>query len=276
MVFDAEQERFEREAEEQARRAAREAEREAREAARDARARRRGSYHNLGVLDLSWAKTLEDLAHIQNIHNVGVLRVPEHLYEFVSSLPMHNVGIIERVPSGERMEISGRSRVSGDFLAAGDPDAILQVTGQLFVLPPLERIGFKELHVTGQLFLPRGSESVLTGKLRRLTGQILYYRSDVGVPRLFTDGEEIGREFLELLPEPAPFIIMGSVTLEEDISVDLLRSKVAEITLAGKLYAPRHLLSVLQVLTVDKAGAILATQKGPDAETVDPWERAED
>ena len=270
-------ERAAREAERAAERAAREAEREAgRREERDDQGRRRGSYHNMGFLDLSWAKTLEDLAHIENIHNIGVLRIPEHLYEFVSSLPMHNVGFIERVPSGDKMEISGQSRVSGDFLAAGEPDTTLLVTGQLFVTPPLESIGFKELRVTGQMFLPRGSERALTGKLRRLTGQILYYRSDAGMPRVFSDGEEIGREFLELLPEPAPFIIMGSVTMDDDISVELLRSKVVEITLAGKLHAPRHLLSILQILAVDKVGTILAKKGRPDAETVDPWNKGED
>lgn len=291
MENDAERERWERDAERAAReaeraaeRAAREAERQAERAAREAEQRteraeerrRKGSYHNMGFLDLSWAKTLEDLAHIENIHNIGVLRIPEHLYEFVSSLPMHNVGFIERVPSGDKMEISGQSRVSGDFLAAGEPDTTLLVTGQLFVTPPLESIGFKELRVTGQVFLPRGSEKVLTGKLRRLTGQILYYRSDAGLPRVFSDGEEIGREFLELLPEPAPFIIMGNVSLDDDISVDLLRSKVVEITLAGKLHAPRHLLSVLQILAVDKVGTILAKKGEPGAGAVDPWDKGED
>lgn len=302
MERDAERDRWEREAEERAReaeraaeraaweaeraaeRAAHDAERAARRAERDAereerraeRAGRRGHYHNLGFLDLSWAKTLEDLKDIESIHNIGVLRVPEHLYEVVSRLPMHNVGFIERVPSGEKIEISGQSRVSGDFLAGGDPETLLLVTGQLFVTPPLESIGFKELRVTGQMFLPRGSEKVLTGKLRRLTGQILYYRADAGQPRVFGDGEEIGREFLELLPEPAPFIIMGNVTLDDDISVDLLRSKVAEITLAGKLHAPRHLLSMLQILAVDKVGTILAKKARPGAETVDPWDKGED
>lgn len=290
MEHDAERNHWDREAEEHARRAEREAERAAREAEREAeraereaerreesaaKDKRKGAFHNMGFLDLSWAKTLEDIAHVSSIHNIGVLRVPEHLYEFVCSLPMHNVGFIERVPSGDKMEISGQSRVSGDFLAAGEPDSILLVTGQLFVTPPLESIGFREVRVTGQMFLPRGSERVLTGKLRRLTGQILYYRSDAGAPRIFSDGEEIGREFLELLPEPAPFIIMGNVSLDDDISVDLLRSKVVEITLAGKLQAPRHLLSMLQILAVDKVGTILAKER-TGAETVDPWDKGED
>jgi len=279
-----EAERAAREAEREAERAAERAEREAERAAREAERheereegeRHRGAFHNMGFLYLSWAKTPEDIAHITSIHNIGVLRVPEHLYEFVCSLPMHNVGFIERVPSGEKMEISGQSRVSGEFLAAGEPNTMLLVTGQLFVTPPLESIGFREVRVTGQMFLPRGSEHVLTGKLRRLTGQILYYRSDAGMPRIFADGEEIGREFLELLPEPAPFIIMGNVSLDDDISVDLLRSKVVEITLAGTLHAPRHLLSILQLLAVDKVGTILAKKESASTETVDPWDKGQD
>lgn len=275
-------ERARREAERAAERAGRDAERAARraeEAISDVggrvRAKLRGAVHNLGFLDLSWAKSIADVENITSLHNIGFLRVPENLYDFIMSLPMHNIGFVDRVPSGDKMEIAGQSRVSGDFLASGDPNTMLVVTGQLFVSPPLESIGFKELLVTGQLFLPRGSERVLTGKLKRLTGQVLYYRADAGAPRVFSDGEEIGREFLELLPEPAPFIIMGKVTLEDDISVELLRRKVVEITLAGRLHAPRHLLSVLQILAVDKVGSILAKRENPGAETVNPWDQSE-
>ena len=48
-----------------------------------------------------------------------------------------------------------------------------------------------------------------------------------------------------------------------------------EITLAGRLHAPRHLLSVLQILAVDKVGSILAKRENPGAETVNPWDQSE-
>jgi len=79
-----EAERAAREAEREAERAAERAERKAERAAREAERheereegkRHRGAFHNMGFIDLSWAKTPEDIAHITSIHNIGVLRVP--------------------------------------------------------------------------------------------------------------------------------------------------------------------------------------------------------
>ena len=222
-----------------------------------------GHIGRIGILDLTWAKSEEDLSEIEGIEKVGVLRVPEHLYKFVCSIPMDKVGVVEPVKLGPRKELTGQNRVSGEFLAGGDPEATLTITGQLFVAPPLEEIGFKAIDLTGMMFVPRGSEGKLSSKLGNVTGQIIYYPTDKGTPRLFQGEETIGREFLELLPEPAVWIIVGQVTVDDDVSSDLIRSKVPEIVLRGKLCAPSALVPLLQALAVDKLGSVVAKEASP-------------
>jgi hypothetical protein len=215
-----------------------------------------GRVGNTGILDLTWAKSIEDLNEITAIENVGIVRVPEHLYAFVASIPQEKVGMVETAASGPQKTLTGQVRLTGDFLAAGDPETTLVVTGVLFILPPLVKIGFREIRLTGIILLPRGSEGVISNKLGSLTGNVVYYSADASMPRLFMGQESIGREFLELLPTPVPFVVTGKLTIEADVTLDLLRAKVPEIVLTGQLVAPKALIPLLQVLTVDKTGTI--------------------
>lgn len=215
-----------------------------------------GKISNEGMLDLTWAQTEEDLRGITSLTNIGLVRVPVHLLGAVSAIPRTNVGYIYPVKPGLKKELFGQVRLNGDFLAKGDPETTLVVGGQFIVIPPVESIGFKDISVIGQLILPRGSEGILSSKLSDIIGQIFYISWDKGTPRFFLGNESIGTGFLELLAESVPWIIVGSVTIEDDVTVELLRSKVPEIVLIGSINAPKALVPLLQVLTTEKAGTI--------------------
>ena len=72
------------------------------------------------------------------------------------------------------------------------------------------------------------------------------------------DADPVGREFLEYLTKPTPFLISGNFIFEDDVTVELLREKVSEISLSGNLEAPRHLVPLVQFLTTEKSGNISA------------------
>lgn len=218
-----------------------------------------GCISNEGMLDLTWAQTEDDLKAVTSFENIGLIRVPVHLLGVVSAIPRTNVGLVYPVKPGLRKELFGQVRLTGDFLAKGDPETTLVVTGQFIVIPPVESVGFKEINVLGQLVLPRGSEGVISSKLSDVFGQIFYISWDKGTPRFFLGSDSIGQAFLELV-EPAPWIIVGSVTIEDDVTIEMLRSKVPEIVLVGSLTAPKALVPLLQVLTTEKAGSISAKE----------------
>jgi len=220
-------------------------------------ARRGGKINNVGVLDLTGFEA-GDLARIRGINNVGVIVVPESLIGELMDIPMNNTGTIVPIPEGANVRAhTGQVKMMGEALAnlEGNAEDVLVVAGQLVITTPVEKVGYKELIVVGQVLGPRGSEAALATGLTRLTGQIVYYP---GGARFFVEKVRLGRDFFELLEDPIAMVIMDECVIESDVSVDLFRDKVSEIVLLGELRAPEELVGILQVLTIENYGEIAA------------------
>jgi hypothetical protein len=170
-------------------------------------------------------------------------------------------GSVDFYPYAEGQEVkvsTGQLRASGEVLAnpGGNPDDILVVAGQLLVTGPVSTIGFRRIVVAGQVLAPRDSQPVL-GPLATVKGQLAWY---TGQPRFFVGEDRFGRGFFELLDEPLSLALVGRFEIDPDVPAELLREKVAEITLVGKLVAPRQLIGVLQLLTTEKVGTIAVAE----------------
>ena len=215
-----------------------------------------GHIHNMGYVDLRSAKTPDDLKYIASIKNVGCVLVLEHLATALASIPMENVGTVVPVPEGDNIKIQvGQVHLTGESLAAGNPEDILFVVGQMFISTPVASVGYKELWVHGQIMALRGSEGPIGAKLGKLTGQTMYLPAK---SRTVMGELSISKAFLEFLPEPEALIIMGELNIEDDVTVELLQSKIPEIVLMGEISTPRHLLALVQVITREKMGEINA------------------
>jgi hypothetical protein len=153
---------------------------------------------------------------------------------------------------------AGSQQISGQDLAnpAGQETDILLVAGTLAVTSPIERLGYQQLVVVGTLVAPPGSEQVLAGRVTTLGGQIVYASARL---REFTGRDSFGRDFFEYLDEPVLLILTGHCTLEDDVTPDILKQKVAGIILTGHLVAPRSLVGMVQALTLAKTGRISAS-----------------
>jgi hypothetical protein len=215
-----------------------------------------GHIHEVGMLDLRSAKTPEDLSGITAISEVGCILIPEHLAARLNQIPMSEVGSVVPIPQGENIKCQiGQVWLTGEALAAGDPEATLMIIGQAFLKTPVTSVGYKAIRVHGQLIAIRGSEGALGAKISEMQGQTLYLPAD---SRTFMGDETIRAEFLELLPAPQCLVVMGKLTFEDDVTVELLKAKVPEIVLMGEIVAPSALIPLLQVLTVEKMGEIKA------------------
>jgi len=213
-----------------------------------------GEIREMGILNLLAAKTADDLQGIRSISEIGVILIPEHLAVDLMRVPMHEVGTIAAIPVSDAIHLQvGQFTLPGEALAAGDPEKILVMVGQLFITSAITSIGWKGIHATGQIIATRGSESALMAKLIHIQGQIIYCPAN---PRVIMGTESYGAGFLELLEEAVPLVIMGSLTIEQDVSVDLMKSKISEIMLMGELRVSRTLLPLAQLLTKDKMGEI--------------------
>ncbi|MGH3094970.1 MAG: hypothetical protein ACRDMV_03090 [Streptosporangiales bacterium] len=308
-------------------------------------AQTRGVIQDLPLLDLSHAATAEDLAHIRLIEDVAVVVVPEHLTTALTRIPMREVASVIPVAKGARVRThTGSLRIGGDGLAdpGGDNEALV-VTGALIVTSPVERVGFRQIFVTGLVLAPRGSESAVGTALTRVTGSVIYYDladgqefrefngvttvsgatmanpggtpDDVllvngqllvtdpvpaeagrfqhiivngavlapresepvlaprltvngqvgwysGKPRFLVGNETYGQGFFELLGANEELAFVGDAVLDDDVSAETVRNKVAKITLLGSLRAPREVVPVLQVLATEKYGEIAVSGDG--------------
>jgi hypothetical protein len=171
---------------------------------------------------------------------------------------MKNVaGIIPVAPGANLKLLIGQTKVTGEALAAAKEDEIWVIAGQAHITTPVTNFTGRELQICGQVFVPRGSEAAFTGAITKMQGQVVYVPAGA---RLLMGQESWGREFFELLPEPSAFCIMGQLSIEGDVTVDLLKAKVTEIALMGLIEAPRSLVPLLQVLTVENLGLISAKE----------------
>jgi len=215
---------------------------------------RSGEISDMGMLDLSSAKTPEDLAYIKSLHDIGAILIPEHLTAALAGVEMHDVGAVIPIASGDNVNmITGQTKLTGESLAAGDPETVLVIAGQVIVTTRVDKVGYKAIQIVGQVLAPRGSETALASKVTRLAGQLVYYPQGA---RFFIGDDTVTGEFLEMLQGPTSFLVMGHLNLNDDISADLLREKVSEIALMGALSVPRHLAALTQFLTVEKMGDI--------------------
>ena len=132
-----------------------------------------GGISNVGILDLTGMKSTEELAGIGSISRVGVVLVPESLMSGLLAVPMEKVGATGPVPTGEKVKlVTGQMKTTGEALAnPGREEDVLVVAGQLLVTTPVERVGYSEMIIAGQVYAPEGSEGALTAGISRLTSQ---------------------------------------------------------------------------------------------------------
>lgn len=212
---------------------------------------------NMGVLDLSGKKS-GDLSGISLIQNIGVILAPHSLTDALLHIPQRNIGTTVMLPDTQaKIKIlSGQLTLSGEVFAnhSGSSDEILVIVGQVVITSPIEKVGFNEVIVAGQLIAHKKNEAALASALTRMSGQIAYYNGDN--PRLFMGTDTFSKEFFELVEDKMAMIIVGSYEIESDVEIALLKQKISEVVLIGELSAPKALLPLLQMLTVTKLGEI--------------------
>jgi hypothetical protein len=150
----------------------------------------------------------------------------------------------------------GAREVSGQDLAnpTGQESDILLVIGTMAIVGPIERFGYQHLVAIGMLVAPPGSETILAGRVTSLGGRVVYSAARL---REYTGTDSFGRSFFEYLDEPILLSVTGHCTLEDDVTPDLLKQKVAGIILTGALVAPPDTVGMAQVLTIQKNGTIM-------------------
>jgi hypothetical protein len=188
---------------------------------------------------------------------VGLVLAPQGSEAALGAGLTRVTGAVDYYPYTEGQEVkvsTGQLLTDGEVLAnpTGGPDDILVVAGQLLVTGPVTKVGYRRVVVAGQVLAPRESQPVL-GPALVVKGQLAWYS---GRPRFFVGKERFGRSFFELVDQPLSLALLGRFEIDPDVPPALLRDKISEIVLVGKLIAPAPLVGALQLLTTEKVGVI--------------------
>jgi len=186
---------------------------------------------------------------------MGPVFAPKGSESALTSGSIRVMGPIQFYPAGTNVKVYyGDTTLSGSALAAKPDDKTdtLVVMGNLLITMPVQKTGYKAIVVYGLMMAPKDSQDILSPVLES-HGTVVWYTH---MPRVYNGQDSFGAAFFELLKEPITLVVNGHCTIEEDVTVDLLRSKVADIVLNGHLEGPKHIVPLLQVLTTVKNGAI--------------------
>jgi hypothetical protein len=161
-----------------------------------------------------------------------------------------------RYVEGQEIKLfTGQVKLSGTSLAnpAGSPADVLLAAGQVIVTGEVSKIGFSQVVASGQLILPARSRDILEPRVQA-NGQVLWYQA--AEPRILLEDTEIGADYFRLLDHPISLVVLGDLTITENVPHELIREKVTDIALLGDLTAPAELVPLLQVLTTEAFGSI--------------------
>jgi hypothetical protein len=161
---------------------------------------------------------------------------------------------------GARVHVRAGGAMGGEALAnpAGQPGDVLLVSGTLVLTGPVDRIGYEQVVVLGNVLVPRGSEAQVTGHVHSQDGRVIVYDAP---PRVFDGRHTLSAGYFELLDAPITLVIDGKITIDNDVTPEHIRGKVAGLVFDGKLVAPRNVIPALQVVALALDGKISASDE---------------
>jgi hypothetical protein len=140
------------------------------------------------VVDFSHLTSPEQLDAIGRIEDVGLVIVPESLAAAYLAVCVSGVAATVYVPDGAHVRThTGLMVVSGDGIGASDD--VLIVIGALLITGPVTGPLPCQIHVTGLVLAPSGSESALGSVLVTSIGSVSYYRYAEGQDITVLTGE---------------------------------------------------------------------------------------
>jgi hypothetical protein len=220
-----------------------------------------GVIENEGLLDLTGAKSPDDLAHIRSIRNVGMVLVPESLTAALSKIQQTNVGAIVPIPAlgnGKLRVMSGQLKLAGDaFAGEENADDFVVLAGQIVFTSVVQTCRVRGLIIAGQLCAPQGSEVALGKATLRMSGQTIYFPA-AAEPRILLGNQEFSELFFQSLSKPVVLVLIGNFDLTDDVTPASLHEKLAGLVIVGRLKCHAALKPIVQAICNECIGSIEA------------------
>jgi hypothetical protein len=140
------------------------------------------------VVNFAHLTSPDQLAAIGRIEDVALVIVPQSLAAAYLAIPAADVGATVYVPDGANVRThTGMLTVPGDGIGTGDD--VLIVIGGLVITSPITGPLPRQVHVSGLVLAPRGSETALGPVLAGGNGSVSYYRYAEGQDIKVLSGE---------------------------------------------------------------------------------------
>ena len=164
---------------------------------------------------------------------------------------------------GQRIEVrDGGAELSAAGLADrnGSEDDLLLVTGSLTITGEISTVGYERIVVAGQLIAPKEARDVLE-PITFASGTVWY----AGKLQAFNGKQTFSRLYFELLDEPVTLVLNGSYVIDDDVTLEVAKEKVAGIVLNGSLRAPKDLVALFQMRALALNGSMREKAAAGDA-----------
>ena len=218
---------------------------------------RGGKYEDLPLLDLR-RHSPEATAAIRKIEDVTLLLLSERNAGHLVA-KMEDVDAVVTLPDGDDSQVvirTGQVELAGEALSSdAAANQILVASGEIVITPPITECRYRQMHVTGQLLVPRSGRAAVSAALTTMSGQMSTYPDDMPI-RTVNGNAEYDAAFLNLLDRPECVVVNGKLTLADDVTDDLLKAKVGEIVLNGQVSAPRSAAAAARFLCREQNGQI--------------------
>lgn len=200
----------------------------------------------------------------KRIHVIGSVLAPRGSEQALGPVMAGGTGSVAYYPYAEDQHVkvlSGQVKLSPAVLAnaAGSPDDILVVAGEVVVTGEVTSVGYRTALIAGQLAAPAASRDVLEAAFE-IQGESTWYEGTS--PRVFNGATRLGADFFRLLNPPATVIVLGELTLEDNVTEAALQEKLTGLAVFGDVIAPAGLIGAVQVLATDVFGVVKPSDSG--------------
>lgn len=209
-------------------------------------------YKNVVECDLRQLKTAEDFAEIEKFENVVELLLPKNLSDEARSalakIPRENV--VKEIyldPDDELRKINGFGIIDRRSLGNSSHKVYYTVNGFAVVcdVEPGTVINF--LSVNGFLLIQKNTDVVCNGEtVNGTVHEAVFNPENV---KWFSNTITVNSDFLKELPKNS-FVVAGdSIVVEDDVSLEDLKSSGVRFLAGDDMKAPKDLLGFLQTIS---------------------------
>lgn len=216
-------------------------------------------YKNVVKCDLRHLKTAEDFAKIEKFENVVELLLPKNLSDEARSAlaKIPRVKVVKEIyldPDAEVRTINGFGVLDRCSLGDSSHEVYYTVNGFAIVcdVEPGTVINF--ISVNGFLLIQKNTDVVCD--IETVNGSVRESEFNKENCKWFSDTVNVNSAFLKELPKNS-FVVAGdSIVVEDDVSLEELKSSGVRFLAGNQIKSPKDLLGYLQVNSDAGAGFV--------------------